>query len=278
MLDPRLIEQIASALGTESGLVEKEWHVVRAIGVLASMDHGDVRPAFSGGTSLSVGWGLIKRFSEDIDFKIALPEAANASQTRAQCRTYREKVLAALATADFKLIGEPVSRNGSKFFAADFAYPNLASHAYERQNGTGYFRSVADEAITVPQRTLATAVAWTALCSSRPWRGPFSKDDASALLRDEALQGRFDPLIVDAVLAAANGQQLKPPAKAATVLTDRETEVLARISQGESNKEVAHSLGVSPSTVRTHVESIFRKLECSTRAAATLKAYTLGII
>jgi HD-GYP domain-containing protein (c-di-GMP phosphodiesterase class II) len=154
---------------------------------------------------------------------------------------------------------------------------NLASHAYERQNGTGYFRSLADEAITAPQRTLATAVAWTALCSSRPWRGPFSKDDASALLRDEAVQGRFDPLIVDAVLAA-NGQRLKPPAKAASVLTGRETEVLARISLGESNKEVARSLGVSPSTVRTHVESIFRKLECSTRAAATLKAYTLGII
>jgi hypothetical protein len=122
--DPRLIEQIASALGTEPGLVEKEWHVVRAIGVIAAIDHGDARPAFSGGTSLSVAWGLIKRFSEDIDFKITLPEGANASQTRAQCRTYREKVLAALAATNFKLIGEPVSRNGSKFFAADFAYPN----------------------------------------------------------------------------------------------------------------------------------------------------------
>ena len=155
---------------------------------------------------------------------------------------------------------------------------NLASHAYERQNGTGYFRSVADEAITIPQRTLATSAAWTALCSPRPWRAPLSKDDASALLRDEALQGAFDSVIVDAVLAAANGQQLKPPTKAATILTDRETEVLARISLGESNKEVARNLAVSPSTVRTHVESIFRKLECSTRAAATLKAYTLGII
>jgi HD-GYP domain-containing protein (c-di-GMP phosphodiesterase class II) len=155
---------------------------------------------------------------------------------------------------------------------------NLASHAYERQNGSGYFRSLAGEAITVPERTLATAVAWAALCSSRPWRAAFSKDQASVLLRDEALHGRFDPLVVDAVLAAAHGQRLKPPAKAAGVLTDRETEVLARISLGESNKDVARSLGISASTVRTHVESIFRKLECSTRAAATLKAFTLGII
>ncbi len=154
----------------------------------------------------------------------------------------------------------------------------LASHAYERQDGTGYFRGAAGEAITVPQRTLATAAAWTALCSSRPWRAPYNKADAGALLRDEARQGRFDPVIIDAVLAAANGQRLRPAAKAVSVLSDRETEVLARISLGESNKEVARSRAICPSTVRTHVESIFRKLECSTRAAATLKAYTLGII
>lgn len=154
----------------------------------------------------------------------------------------------------------------------------LASHAYERQDGTGYFRSLEGDSITAAQRTLATAVAWTALCSARPWRAAFSKEDAAALLRKEAQQGRFDPVVVDAVVAAATGQGTKPAARIATVLSDRETEVLARISLGESNKEVAKSLAVSPSTVRTHVESIFRKLECSTRAAATLKAYTMGII
>jgi len=155
---------------------------------------------------------------------------------------------------------------------------NLAAHAYERQDGSGYFRSIADEALTVPQRTLATAVAWTALCSPRPWRAPFSKEVAGELLRNEALQGRFDPVVVDAVLAAATGQGSKPTRKVVTLLTDRETEVLAKISLGESNKEVARSLAVSPSTVRTHVESIFRKLDCSTRAAATLKAYSMGIL
>lgn len=124
MPDPRLVEQVASALGTDPGLVEKEWYVVRAIGVIAALDHGDARPAFSGGTSLSVGWGLIRRFSEDIDFKIAMPEAQNPSQARAQRRKYREKVLAGLSAADFRLVGEPISRNASRFFAADFAYPN----------------------------------------------------------------------------------------------------------------------------------------------------------
>lgn len=124
MPDQHLVEQTASALGTEPGLVEKDWQVVRALTVLAALDHDDVRLVFSGGTSLSIAWGLIKRFSEDIDFKIAIPEASSISQARAQRRKYREKVLGALAAADFQLRGDPRVGNESKFFAADFAYPS----------------------------------------------------------------------------------------------------------------------------------------------------------
>lgn len=62
------------------------------------------------------------------------------------------------------------------------------------------------------------------------------------------------------------------------LLSKREGEILQHISQGASNKTVARTLGISPSTVGTHVESIFRKLQCTTRAAATLKALTFGLI
>lgn len=62
------------------------------------------------------------------------------------------------------------------------------------------------------------------------------------------------------------------------LLSARERRVLLEISRGASNKQVARLLDISPSTVRTHVESIFRKLECSTRAAATLKGSMLGLI
>jgi HD-GYP domain-containing protein (c-di-GMP phosphodiesterase class II) len=154
----------------------------------------------------------------------------------------------------------------------------LASYAYERLNGTGYFRGLDADAITMPQRILAAAVACVALRSSRPWREPFDTSQADMILRDEVSRGSFDSGAVEAVLAAANSQHLPFSVRPATVLTDREIDVLRRISLGESNKEAARSLAVSPSTVRTHVESIFRKLECSTRAAATLKALTLGLM
>jgi hypothetical protein len=122
-LDSRLVEDIANRLrpGGE-GLIEKDWHVVRAIGVLAALDHGEVRPVFSGGTSLSIGWSLIKRFSEDVDFKVAMPDAPSRSNAETQRSAYKRKVVNALGSAGFELIGKPFARNENRFFSADLAY------------------------------------------------------------------------------------------------------------------------------------------------------------
>jgi hypothetical protein len=122
VLDPRLVEDAANRLDADEGLVEKDWHVVRAISVIATLDHGGMQPAFSGGTSLSAAWGLIKRFSEDIDFKVASPVASSTSQARAHRRRYRERVLAALNAADFELIGKPLGGREGKFFSTDIGY------------------------------------------------------------------------------------------------------------------------------------------------------------
>ena len=124
MPDPRLFERVAAALGTRPSLVEKDWHIVRAVGAIAALDHGAVRPAFSGGTSLSMAWGLIKRFSEDVDFKVTMPAATSSSNARTQRRDYREKLLTALAAADFTPMGAPQVGNESQFFKAHFSYPS----------------------------------------------------------------------------------------------------------------------------------------------------------
>jgi HD-GYP domain-containing protein (c-di-GMP phosphodiesterase class II)/DNA-binding CsgD family transcriptional regulator len=164
----------------------------------------------------------------------------------------------------------------------------LASYAYERDDGTGYFRGVAREALPLEARVLAASVAWVALRAARPWRAAFGIDEAATLLREDAARGRFDPEVVEALLAcvcgpdapraAAASAAQRRPASSAARLSARETDVLRSISRGASNKEVARELDLSPSTVRTHVESVFRKLECSTRAAATLKASALGLL
>jgi HD-GYP domain-containing protein (c-di-GMP phosphodiesterase class II) len=160
----------------------------------------------------------------------------------------------------------------------------LASYAYEHGDGAGYFRGVARDALPLEARVLAASVAWVALRAARPWRAAFGVDEAAQLMRDEAARGRFDAEVVEVLLACVRGSgapravavQHRQPSTVR--LSARETDVLRSISRGASNKEVARELELSPSTVRTHVESVFRKLECSTRAAATLKASALGLL
>ncbi len=67
----------------------------------------------------------------------------------------------------------------------------------------------------------------------------------------------------------------EPPGPAALLtlgLTPREAEVLFWIAQGKGNPDIATILAASVRTVHKHVENIFRKLGCETRAAAALAA------
>ncbi|ACC74898.1 HD domain-containing phosphohydrolase [Paraburkholderia phymatum] len=155
----------------------------------------------------------------------------------------------------------------------------LGSYVYERLDGSGYFRGASGAALPVEARILAASATWVALRAARPWRAAMTDREAAKLMQEEAAQGRYDASVVDALIDAGTSQRrvVNPRAHNAR-LSAREIDVLRGISQGASNKEVARDLSLSPSTVRTHVESVFRKLDCSTRAAATLKALALGLL
>jgi DNA-binding NarL/FixJ family response regulator len=60
---------------------------------------------------------------------------------------------------------------------------------------------------------------------------------------------------------------------AASQLTAREQEVLAKLAQGFLYKEIASAIGVSLETVRTHVRNIYSKLEVRSRTEAVNKAF-----
>ncbi|MEM7131807.1 MAG: response regulator transcription factor [Chloroflexota bacterium] len=61
-------------------------------------------------------------------------------------------------------------------------------------------------------------------------------------------------------------------------LTERETEILQLISQGDGDKEIAQKLNISVSTVKKHVRNILSKTKARTRAEAAVKAKTAGLI
>jgi LuxR family maltose regulon positive regulatory protein len=62
------------------------------------------------------------------------------------------------------------------------------------------------------------------------------------------------------------------------VLTDREVELVRRLSRGLSNQEIADQLSITVGTTKGHLHRIFRKLNVRSRTAAVAKARDLGLL
>ncbi len=98
------------------------------------------------------------------------------------------------------------------------------------------------------------------------------------------------PELCRAIKAAAAGQvQLTPKAAARLMqainapknpetLTERETEVLRLVAQGQANKQIAASLHIAEKTVKIHVSNILSKLGVQSRTQATLYAIRTGLV
>lgn len=61
-------------------------------------------------------------------------------------------------------------------------------------------------------------------------------------------------------------------------LSEREMDVLRLLTKGQPNKEIARQLFISESTVKTHIASIFQKLEVRDRTEAVTEALRRGIL
>jgi DNA-binding NarL/FixJ family response regulator len=61
-------------------------------------------------------------------------------------------------------------------------------------------------------------------------------------------------------------------------LSKREREILQKVADGATTRQVATDLGISPHTVKTHLERIFEKLGANDRAQAVAIAIRTGIV
>ena len=86
----------------------------------------------------------------------------------------------------------------------------------------------------------------------------------------------IQPVIASRVLDKLAELSRKTPA--GEILSEREIEVLRLMSGGESNKDIADQLSITQSTVKTHITSIFQKLNVTTRTEAVTNALKKGII
>lgn len=91
---------------------------------------------------------------------------------------------------------------------------------------------------------------------------------------------------IEAVLRRSKWQQEAQPKQEKTLnkdvsidaLTPKEKEVLALVAQGASNQEIADKLFVRDVTVKTHLNSIFKKLKVTNRTQAVLLAMQMNLI
>jgi len=101
------------------------------------------------------------------------------------------------------------------------------------------------------------------------------------LLKDTAREA-----LMDSIRKVHSGETCIPPSLAAKLaervsgeaLSAREIEVLQRIAAGKSNKEIGAELFISEGTVKTHVKSIFSKLDVVSRTEAVATATRRGLI
>jgi DNA-binding CsgD family transcriptional regulator len=85
--------------------------------------------------------------------------------------------------------------------------------------------------------------------------------------RDRAMLTLLRPHLYQALLDAERRRHPVPR------LTPRQNDLLRLVAAGHTNTQIARRLGISESTVRTHLENVYEKLHVSSRAAAVTRAF-----
>jgi DNA-binding NarL/FixJ family response regulator len=93
---------------------------------------------------------------------------------------------------------------------------------------------------------------------------------ATAVISDSFSTGNLASAVTLAAAAAAPGDRFG--------LSDREREILAFVTRGSSNAQIARALWVSDQTVKFHLSRIYRKLGVSSRTEAAWVARSEGLV
>jgi two-component system, NarL family, response regulator DesR len=96
------------------------------------------------------------------------------------------------------------------------------------------------------------------------------EDLCRAVAAVQAGRTYVDPSLASLTLGGAGGGR--------TPLTERERDVLQRLSRGRSHADIGGELGISVETVRTHLRKACDKLGAATRTQAVATALRLGLI
>ena len=108
-----------------------------------------------------------------------------------------------------------------------------------------------------------------------------SPDELADAIRDTARgKTRLHPRIAEMLLDRVRNLETEKTGEASLAddLTEREFEVLKLICKGQSNKEIADTMSISPMTVKTHVSNLLSKLGLMDRTQAAIYAIRNGLV
>ncbi len=105
-LNEQQIRQTAIILGLPADFIRKDYFVTKAIRQLIGISNDYFELVFQGGTSLSKGYGIINRLSEDVDFRvISKPACFNLGKDarRRELRLFRRALVESLVNSGFDI-------------------------------------------------------------------------------------------------------------------------------------------------------------------------------
>lgn len=120
-LNKEIVELIADEMAVDPSYIEKDYYAVKILSKLSDFTCLGHSIIFSGGTSLSKGFGLIKRFSEDLDFEID----ASDTITKSERKQIRHSFINVLKDIDDLEIVEDYAENEGRKHTIMLQYPHL---------------------------------------------------------------------------------------------------------------------------------------------------------
>lgn len=122
----QLIKETSVILELPTAVIEKDYYVTQVIHILSGTENEYFRLVFAGGTCLAKAHKIVKRMSEDVDFKIQLKNIGkpfSKSLLLKELKQFRSLILSKLITSGLS-IGQPIVRNEGQYSRIEINYPS----------------------------------------------------------------------------------------------------------------------------------------------------------
>jgi len=105
------------------GIFEKDLLITEVLRTVVAVDSDGIQLVFCGGTCLSKAHGLIERMSEDIDFKLVLPQGLSRSARSRLLSQFKKRLAAVLVDAGFAVpANEIIARDENSYVSLNLHY------------------------------------------------------------------------------------------------------------------------------------------------------------